>query len=74
MSSSRANAAARQRRAGDTQTTPQQTSYNSTGAKTRFVQQAQEPPQPYGRFAKTNYPDALSFPNGEYSATTGKYK
>jgi len=46
MSSSRANAAARQRRAGDTQTTPQQSSYNSTGSKTRFVQQQQEPPQP----------------------------
>jgi hypothetical protein len=45
MSSSRANAAARQRRAGDTQTT-QQSSYNSTGSKTRFVQQQQEPPQP----------------------------
>jgi hypothetical protein len=46
MSSSRANAAARQRRAGDTQSTPQQSSYNSTGSKTRFVQQQQEPPQP----------------------------
>lgn len=46
MSSSRANAAARQRRAGDTQTTQQQSSYNSTGSKTRFVQQPQEPPQP----------------------------
>jgi len=46
MSSSRANAAARQRRAGDTPTTPQQSSYNSTGSKTRFVQQQQEPPQP----------------------------
>jgi hypothetical protein len=46
MSSSRANAAARQRRAGDTQTTPQQSSYNSTGSKTRFVQQQQEAPQP----------------------------
>lgn len=46
MSSSRANAAARQRRAGDTQTT-QQSSYNSTGSKTRFVQQQQqEAPQP----------------------------
>jgi hypothetical protein len=46
MSSSRANAAARQRRAGDTQSTPPQSSYNSTGSKTRFVQQQQEPPQP----------------------------
>lgn len=46
MSSSRANAAARQRRAGDTQSTPQQSSYNSSGSKTRFVQQQQEPPQP----------------------------
>ena len=46
MSSSRANAAARQRRAGDTQSTPQQSSYNSTGSKTRFVQQQQEAPQP----------------------------
>uniref|UniRef100_A0A6C0BXJ7 Uncharacterized protein n=1 Tax=viral metagenome TaxID=1070528 RepID=A0A6C0BXJ7_9ZZZZ len=46
MSSSRANAAARQRRAGDTPTTPQQSSYNSTGSKTRFVQQQQEAPQP----------------------------
>jgi hypothetical protein len=46
MSSSRANAAARQRRAGDTPSTPQQSSYNSTGSKTRFVQQQQEPPQP----------------------------
>jgi len=45
MSSSRANAAARQRRAGDTQTTQQQSSYNSSGSKTRFVQQ-QEAPQP----------------------------
>lgn len=47
MSSSRANAAARQRRAGDTPTTPQQSSYNSTGSKTRFVQQQQEAPQPH---------------------------
>jgi hypothetical protein len=46
MSSSRANAAARQRRAGDTQSTPQQSSYNSSGSKTRFVQQQQEAPQP----------------------------
>jgi hypothetical protein len=46
MSSSRANAAARQRRAGDTQSTPQQSSYNSTGSKTRFVQQQQEAPPP----------------------------
>lgn len=46
MSSSRANAAARQRRAGDTQSTQQQSSYNSTGSKTRFVQQQQEAPQP----------------------------
>lgn len=46
MSSSRANAAARQRRAGDTQSTPPQSSYNSTGSKTRFVQQQQEAPQP----------------------------
>jgi hypothetical protein len=46
MSSSRANAAARQRRAGDTPSTPQQSSYNSSGSKTRFVQQQQEPPQP----------------------------
>jgi len=46
MSSSRANAAARQRRAGDTQQTQQQSSYNSSGSKTRFVQQQQEPPQP----------------------------
>ncbi len=46
MSSSRANAAARQRRAGDTQQTQQQSSYNSSGSKTRFVQQQQEPPEP----------------------------
>jgi hypothetical protein len=46
MSSSRANAAARQRRAGDTQQTQQQSSYNSSGSKTRFVQQQQEAPQP----------------------------
>ncbi len=46
MSSSRANAAARQRRAGDTQSTQQQSSYNSSGSKTRFVQQQQEAPQP----------------------------
>lgn len=46
MSSSRANAAARQRRAGDTQSTQPQSSYNSSGSKTRFVQQQQEPPQP----------------------------
>jgi len=46
MSSSRANAAARQRRAGDTQQTQPQSSYNSSGSKTRFVQQQQEPPQP----------------------------
>jgi hypothetical protein len=46
MSSSRANAAARQRRAGDTQSTPQQSSYNSSGSKTRFVQQQQEAPPP----------------------------
>jgi hypothetical protein len=46
MSSSRANAAARQRRAGDTQQTQPQSSYNSSGSKTRFVQQQQEAPQP----------------------------
>uniref|UniRef100_A0A6C0HA00 Uncharacterized protein n=1 Tax=viral metagenome TaxID=1070528 RepID=A0A6C0HA00_9ZZZZ len=46
MSSSRANAAARQRRAGDTQQTQQQSSYSSSGSKTRFVQQQQEAPQP----------------------------
>jgi len=45
MSSSRANAAARQRRAGDTQQTQPQSSYNSSGSKTRFVQQQQEAPQ-----------------------------
>ena len=43
MSSNRANASARQRRAGEA--APQQQSY-SNNSKTRFVQQSQEPPQP----------------------------
>lgn len=44
MSSNRANASARQRRAGEA--APQQSYSNNSNSKTRFVQQSQEPPQP----------------------------